>query len=133
MPMIVFTVPGKPKAWQRPGRNPKTGKRFTPKATLNYCSAIRSMGVAALADVTGRIPLQCEVAVIVQLYVADRRKRDIDNMAKAILDGLQTRGREWGVIADDSQVVALDMRRIVIDKENPRAEIAVVWEDDNAR
>lgn len=41
--------------------------------------------------------------VVIMLHPPDRRKRDVDNALKALLDALQ----HGGVIADDSQIVDL--------------------------
>lgn len=47
------------------------------------------------------------LAVEVDLYPPDRRRRDIDNTQKALLDALQ----HAGLYADDSQIVDLHLRR----------------------
>ncbi len=44
--------------------------------------------------------LSARVRIVVALYPPDRRRRDVDNYAKALLDSLV----EAGVLADDSQV-----------------------------
>jgi Holliday junction resolvase RusA-like endonuclease len=43
------------------------------------------------------------LAVEMQVYPPDRRRRDLDNLTKAVLDSLQ----HGGVYGDDSQVVRL--------------------------
>ena len=47
------------------------------------------------------------VEVIIDAYPPDRRKRDIDNITKVILDVLQ----DYGVFDDDEQVDILTIRR----------------------
>lgn len=47
--------------------------------------------------------LSARVRMFVALYPPDRRRRDVDNYAKALLDSLV----EAGVLADDSQVADL--------------------------
>ena len=47
-----------------------------------------------------RYRLSARVRMFVALYPPDRRRRDVDNYAKALLDSLV----EAGVLADDSQV-----------------------------
>jgi crossover junction endodeoxyribonuclease RusA len=58
--------------------------------------------------------------VRVELYMPDKRKRDIDNILKPILDILQYSG----VIRDDSQVCALSVARIGHEKGG-RARVQV--------
>jgi crossover junction endodeoxyribonuclease RusA len=64
-------------------------------------------------------PIKGEVAVTVVLFFGDKRKRDIDNFNKLILDSLS--GIVWD---DDVQIVYLSVEKRH-DKENPRAEISI--------
>ena len=48
-------------------------------------------------------PMQGEVAVLLVLHPPDRRRRDLDNLLKAVLDALV----HAGVLQDDSQVAEL--------------------------
>lgn len=59
--------------------------------------------VGAILRAAGVTPLSGRLAIHVELYPPDRRKRDVDNMFKAIGDSLQ-RG---GAFQDDSQIVWL--------------------------
>lgn len=61
------------------------------------------------------------VAVAIDAYYPDRRRRDIDNVLKAPLDALTAAGM-W---EDDSQVQALSIRKAGIDQGNPRLEITL--------
>lgn len=45
-------------------------------------------------------PILCDCRLYVSLHAPDRRRRDVDNYAKALLDSLT----EAGVWADDSQI-----------------------------
>ena len=56
------------------------------------------------------------VRVYLEVYPPDARRRDIDNILKALLDGLASRDKDGfkGVYEDDSQIVAL-----VISKGEP--------------
>jgi crossover junction endodeoxyribonuclease RusA len=59
------------------------------------------------------------VAVSVRFYFATKRKRDLDNQNKLVLDALT------GIVyVDDSQVDELHLYRHY-DKENPRIEVQV--------
>lgn len=59
------------------------------------------------------------IAVSIRYYFATKRKRDLDNQNKLVLDALS------GIVyADDSQIDELHLYRR-FDKENPRIEIVV--------
>ena len=60
-------------------------------------------------------------AVAVALHFNSKRKRDIDNRIKPLLDALTACG-VWG---DDSQVDVIMIRRGEKDKERPRAEVYI--------
>ena len=47
------------------------------------------------------------IAVEIEAFMPDRRKRDLDNILKALLDALT----HAGVWADDSQIVDLRIRK----------------------
>ena len=64
--------------------------------------AFRDAVCAALAAAQVR-PLAGHLAVAVEVYPPDRRRRDIDNVQKALLDALE----HGGAFRDDSQVVWL--------------------------
>jgi Holliday junction resolvase RusA-like endonuclease len=56
----------------------------------------------------------------------DTRKPDIDNLAKAVMDGLV----ESGIIVDDCQVWDCTLRKLVCSLGSPpRAEICIAWRD----
>lgn len=46
------------------------------------------------------VPILCDCRLYVSLHAPDRRRRDVDNYAKALLDSLT----DAGVWADDSQI-----------------------------
>lgn len=52
-------------------------------------------------------PLLGRLHVSIQAYPPDRRRRDLDNAQKALLDALQ----HAGIYADDSQIDHLDIAR----------------------
>lgn len=64
---------------------------------------------------------KCKVKILI--YEPNRQRRDLDNQATSILDALV--GAE--VIKDDSFkcVVLIETQFAGVDKENPRAEIAI--------
>ncbi|KAA1258115.1 Crossover junction endodeoxyribonuclease RusA [Rubripirellula obstinata] len=61
--------------------------------------------------------LEGPLSVDIELHMPDRRRRDIDNVLKAMLDSLQ-----WGgAFLDDSQVMRLAIEKIVPEKkEKPK-------------
>jgi crossover junction endodeoxyribonuclease RusA len=65
------------------------------------CSILAASGVRPLA---GRLAVQVEV------YPPDNRRRDIDNVQKALLDALQ----HGGAYHDDSQIVRLAIVRCAV-------------------
>jgi Holliday junction resolvase RusA-like endonuclease len=52
-------------------------------------------------------PLTGPLAMQVEIFPPDHRRRDIDNVQKALLDALQ----HGGAYADDSQIVDLSIRK----------------------
>lgn len=60
--------------------------------------------VAATLAALGARPLEGPLAVEIELYPPDRRRRDLDNCLKSILDALE----EGNAYHDDSQVVCLN-------------------------
>lgn len=69
--------------------------------------AYRLAGLEALRTQSGPWPLAGRLQVTLTLYVPDRRRRDVDNFSKAVLD-LLTHG---GVYDDDSQIDHLTVIR----------------------
>ena len=64
-------------------------------------------------------PCEDGVRLEIVLWMPDRRRRDLDNCAKSICDGLN------GIVyLDDSQVAELVVRRR-FDGQRPRAEITI--------
>lgn len=67
------------------------------------------MAFRFLVGVTvGRVTtIDARLAVVVDLYPPDKRRRDVDNICKALLDAMQ----HAGVYEDDSQIDDLHIRR----------------------
>jgi crossover junction endodeoxyribonuclease RusA len=68
-----------------------------------YCT------LAAWAARDARVgePMEGEVRVLFSVFPPDRRKRDLDNLHKVLLDALEA----GGVFRDDTQVAELETRR----------------------
>lgn len=66
---------------------------------------------------------EATVEIIIHIWEKDRRRRDLDNQATAILDALV----QGTVIPDDSSQIVrkLTVEYMGVDKEQPRAEIKI--------
>lgn len=139
---LIFTVPGKPIAKGRPRFSRRGGhvRTYTPDATVRFEDLVAFYAREAMyrehepgTDQPVRVEL---VAVFPRPKRLCRKKdpqgrlfmdsraagTDIDNVAKAILDGLQ-RG---GLVRDDKQVVELVARKLYAAKgEAPCSEVRV--------
>jgi len=73
----------------------REGRRFR----KTVCAHLATLRVRRLKG-----PLRIEIEV----YPPDRRRRDIDNVQKALLDALQ----HGGLYDDDSQIVKLDIEKL---------------------
>ena len=116
MAELTFTVPGCPVPKARP-RLGKGGHTFTPGKTVEYESAVRAYAARAIGRSTWIRLGTFEVEIV--FYVPDNIHRDLDNLAKSVLDALNTIA--W---MDDSQVTDLILHKRV-DKAKPRARIAI--------
>lgn len=61
------------------------------------------------------------LSITVVIYPPDARRRDVDNVCKALFDSLQYSN----VFKDDSQIDRLTITRAAMDKKNPRAELSL--------
>ncbi len=112
---LSFTVPGEPKGKGRP-RFLKTGRTYTPAATVEYERRIATRAAEAMPCPPTALPVSVRVDVfngIPKSWTKARRQRaqegleipgkpDLDNVAKAVLDALNA-----VVYADDVQVTRL--------------------------
>lgn len=111
-----FSVPGKPQPKQRV-RVPGGGKKArTPNETKAY---ERMVGLAALIARPRPWPSDEQYVVVIDIYFPDLRRRDGDNVMKAVFDGLNN--VLWG---DDDQVVDGRFTKR-LDRQNPRADVRV--------
>ena len=119
MPQIsYFTVEGRPVPAARMTYRQVHANKLTPQAKryLDYKTAI---GWAAKKE---RIkPLTGNVKMTIELHIHGNKDGDIDNYAKAILDGLN------GIAyKDDKQVTELRLKKIKVEsKDNQRAVIVI--------
>lgn len=108
----IFTIPGDPVAWQRVV--PKNGYAYVPTKTKNF-----EQRVAMIAKTNGAKVLQGPVRMTIDAYAATLRRKDIDNITKAIFDGLN------GICFEDDHQVKYPIPRLHIDRENPRTVVMV--------
>lgn len=87
MTTFAFTVPGCPVPWERVTPKGAGGRTLTPLRTRNYEGAVGGYARASGVRLSGR-----PVRVRIECFFPDRRRRDLDNIAKAVLDGLQGPG-----------------------------------------
>ena len=117
---LTFEVSGTPVGKQRPrvvrGRNGGV-HTYTPKNTVAY---ERLIAVEAIAAGARRGKLPPPYALEVLIWWPDRRRRDADNVLKAVGDALN--GVVW---EDDSQVTRTVTEVMGIDKDAPRICVTV--------
>jgi crossover junction endodeoxyribonuclease RusA len=123
MKSFEFQVPGPPVVKARPrSTTTSTGKRrtYTPDKTAKYESKVASF---ALIERPRGWPLDLLYAVSLEFYLPDKRRRDIDNLAKSVLDGLNGIG-----YADDAQISTLIVVK-KFDKKYPRVDVVVTVQE----
>lgn len=118
---FVFRIKPIPKGRPRAGVT-KTGKVYvtTPEETKQYEEQIRK---ATRFQYPNSQPLRSELACFINLFCANRRCGDIDNLAKAILDGMQT-----VAFGNDSQIRSLYVELYYCgedDQGEPRSEVTI--------
>lgn len=148
MPSLKFTVPGNPKGKERPRKSKHlkfspTTKRwyhpfYTPATThelenriwLNfmksihetfYGNAIESKGFLIKAQTAERIRID------IKCFFGKKQHVDLDNAEKAVWDGLQGITK----LGNDSRFFgSVDFD---FDKENPRTEVCITWNQEEEK
>jgi Holliday junction resolvase RusA-like endonuclease len=117
MMRVAFTVPGPVVPWQR--ASSVGARRYTPAKQRAYQATVRLHALAARPRGPWLPSKHKRYRVDVEAYLPDERRRDLDNVAKTVLDALN------GVLyLDDSQVTTL-LVATHIDREKPRVEVTV--------
>ena len=105
--------------------NKRTGKPqiISNRKALAMESDIATQLSAQNALKTLKTPFSGDCAVYMIVYQPDKRRRDLDNQATSILDGMVAAG----ILADDNNevVTELHIKNGGIDREDPRVEIEV--------
>jgi len=108
-----LTIPGNPIPKARP--RIVNGRAYTPERTAEWEEIVRN---TAMLQWTGR-PLGGPLSILMHFSRKNRRRCDLDNLVKAVLDGLQ------GVVfADDWQIVTLAASKSV-NRDDPGVEIEI--------
>jgi len=81
----------------------------------------QAVAVAVLEQHGAGDPLTGRLSMVIEAYPPDRRRRDLDNLLKAILDSLEHTG---SVYKNDSQIDHLSIRRMSVEKPG-RAEVSI--------
>ena len=112
--MIKFVIPGRPPAKSNSYRIVRVGafSRLASTPALNsYAKLVESISRKQTSyfnrDIIISSPTEVELMLI--WHRADRRRKDLDNIAKSIMDGM-TKGGIW---SDDNQVTSLFLRSVV--------------------
>ncbi len=123
MTTLTFVVAGPVVPKQRP-RFARNGHVYTPPKTRSYEMLVTLAAGAALRK-HGEWDTTKRFALSLVLFMGDKRKRDLDNCAKAISDALN------GVLYDDDAQIDELFAIRNYDKDNPRAVVALrVLEDE---
>ena len=108
-----FEIPGEPVPKGRP-RATRHGVVYTPKRTKEWEKAV------FVAAKQSRIPkMSGDLTVIVEFYRKSRRRTDLDNLIKGVMDALNRVA--WD---DDSQVVKIMATKFFVD-ENPHTAVVI--------
>ena len=111
---VKFSVRGEPRSKQRP-RVTKRGA-YTPKETIEAEKIILEAWLA-LEEET----FEHQVVIDINFYNATKNRRDIDNMAKLVLDALN-----GYAFYDDFHVVGLNLRKTFTSKAKARTDVRIV-------
>jgi crossover junction endodeoxyribonuclease RusA len=96
--MIELELPYPPTINHYYGQKVNGGRYIKPKG-----KAFRVEVLARAFEKRACNHITSEIEVVIDAYPPDKRKRDLDNINKALLDALE----EAGVFKDDSQIVKL--------------------------
>lgn len=111
--VVRFTIKGEPKSKQRP--------RVTARGTYTPADTKNAEQVIAHTYKSLRVePFEHQVVVTIDFFNGNKRRRDLDNMAKLVLDALNKIA-----YADDYQVVELNLRKVFTDQDHARTVVTL--------
>ena len=126
---FAATIPGPPVSWSR--ARSRNGQHFTSARSRDYREHVQYH----VGPVIPRgWPVDARYAVVVHVYQPTRRRCDVDNFGKAILDALNPGkgpGAFSGVWGDDAQVDRLEIERHY-DRDNPRVTVGIAVREPDA-
>jgi crossover junction endodeoxyribonuclease RusA len=110
---LVLNLPWPPSVnayWRSPNKGPLAGRTLISEKGRAYREAVEKSFWRQKVD--GRLPpfdrpLDARLQVALYAYPPDKRRRDLDNLPKAVLDALT----HAGVWADDEQIDSLSIQR----------------------
>ena len=127
---VKFVIPGEPVAKERPRRDKRTGRFYTPEKTQNF-ETVCSLVYGNKHYFEGK---QLRVSILFKFKIPksyskkDRdkalrgeirpSKKDLDNCIKSVLDGLN--GKAW---KDDRYIHELSAKKVFADKSEIVVEI----------
>lgn len=111
---VSFVVEGIP----RPKQSFRYGSKgkYTPAITKEWAGIVRDVAYKAMGT---HEPLDCQLDVAIEFYLPDKRKRDLDNLSKNVLDAMN------GIVYTDDRIIVNLLLSKWVDRDNPRAVIHV--------
>lgn len=117
---LAFEVSGPPVPKERPRRDSRSGRFYTPPSTVAAEEHVRLVAALAMKKAGHGAPTVQRVVLTASFVVRDRRARDLDNLVKLVQDAMN------GVVyRDDSQIDVLHASKDV----GPRPGTSVVVEE----
>lgn len=114
---LRFTIHGEPLSKER--ARVVNGHAYTPRRTRDAEARVQAAWMAAAGRVSAS---DGPFYVVMHFFPGTRKRRDLDNMAKLVLDALN--GWAW---RDDSEVDSLSLfRHPVVPRDEARVEIQIV-------
>ena len=97
------------------------GRMLLSKHGREYRQAVADAALERQHEKFGKARMDVEI----HAYMPDKRRRDLDNILKGVLDGLA----HAGLYEDDSQIDQLRVFRKGVDKDQPRVEVYLCESD----